>query len=322
MNGQKCATMRWRPLPLLLLVSFLLLLSVCGAKRSEFRICAYNLQKFNSVKASNTRVMHTLTRILSRCDISLLQEVMDPDGKAIKSLLSSLNRYSERYENYNYKSVSSKSLGNSANNMQQYVFIYRSDTVNVLSQHQYQKKQSFVRAPLAVHFESEKTAIKKFILVPLHSEPKQAVQEMDRLYDVFLEVSKKWNNTNMIFLGDFHASCAYMNRHDKKKIRLFKTPFSWLISDKVDTTITEDTSCAYDRIVAYGQPILRGVIPFSAKVFDFGKEFKISRTKMHEISDHYPVEVILKSSALLLQATPFLSLLFICTVVQSFLSAL
>ncbi|XP_020516339.1 deoxyribonuclease-1-like 2 isoform X1 [Labrus bergylta] len=317
--------MRWRSLPLLLLllVSFLL---VCRAKRSEFRICAYTLQRFNSEKASDSRLMHTLTRIVSRCDITLLQEVMDPDGKAIRSLLASLNRYSERdidrYEDYNYKVVSSKSLGTSANNMQQYVFIYRTDTVSVLGEHQYKKTQSFTREPFAVHFQSQRTAIKEFILVPLHSEPTRAVQEIDRLYDVFVEVSKKWKNTNVMFLGGFYASCAYMNRQDRKKIRLLQTKFSWLIADRVDTTVTDMTSCAYDRIVVHGQPFLRGVKAYSAKVFNFGKDLKIPRTKVVEISDHYPVEVILQSSALLLQATPFLSLLFICTVVQSFLSAL
>uniref|UniRef100_A0A3Q3EK47 Deoxyribonuclease-1-like 1 n=1 Tax=Labrus bergylta TaxID=56723 RepID=A0A3Q3EK47_9LABR len=341
--------MRWRSLPLLLLllVSFLL---VCRAKRSEFRICAYTLQRFNSEKASDSRLMHTLTRIVSRCDITLLQEVMDPDGKAIRSLLASLNRY----EDYNYKVVSSKSLGTSANNMQQYVFIYRTDTVSVLGEHQYKKTQSFTREPFAVHFQSQRTAIKEFILVPLHSEPTRAVQEIDRLYDVFVEVSKKWKNTNVMFLGGFYASCAYMNRQDRKKIRLLQTKFSWLIADRVDTTVTDMTSCAYDRIVVHGQPFLRGVKAYSAKVFNFGKDLKIPRTKVRvssfmffctlnqvncsvmiwtlcsfasacqvvEISDHYPVEVILQSSALLLQATPFLSLLFICTVVQSFLSAL
>lgn len=34
-----------------------------------------------------------------------------------------------------------------------------------------------------------------FILIPLHSEPSQAVQEINGLYDVFEEVSSMWNNT-------------------------------------------------------------------------------------------------------------------------------
>ncbi|XP_070695836.1 deoxyribonuclease-1-like 2 isoform X2 [Pempheris klunzingeri] len=316
--------MGWRSpsLPLLLLLLLFLSCLTClveGATASGFRICAYNVQKFDSVKASNYRVMHTLTRIVSRCDICLLQEVMDPDGKAIKALLASLNRYEAKYS---YASVSSKSLGSSPSDMQQYVFIYRKETVNVTGQHQYQKKQSFVREPFSVQFQSRKTAIKKFILVPLHTEPRQAVQEIDRLYDVFLEVSKKWNNMNVMFLGDFHASCAYMTRTDKKKIRLFKSAFSWLIKDKVDTTVTDDTNCAYDRIVVHGETFLKKISPLSANVFNFGKEFKLTRTKVLEMSDHFPVEVRLKSSAHLLQATPLLTLLGASAIVHSFLSAL
>eukprot|EP00064_Thunnus_orientalis_P018726 superscaffoldBa00004408_g18832 len=163
--------------------------------------------------------------IAARCDICLLQDVTDPDGSAIRSLLSSLNRETNRYEDYTYKAVSSKSLGKSPTDLQKYVFIYRTETVNVTDQHQYQNKDFFVRRPFVVKFHSKKTEIKDFILVPLHSDPGKAVQEIDRLYDVFQEVSKKWNNTVL------------------------------------------------------------------------------------EVSDHLPVEVRLKSSALLLQATPLLFLL-------------
>ncbi|XP_037628716.1 deoxyribonuclease gamma-like [Sebastes umbrosus] len=314
--------MRWSSphLPLLLL---LFLFSFLTTLVGGFKICAYNVQQFNSAKASNSRVLHTVMRIVARCDICLLQEVMDPDGRVIKALLVSLNREIDRYDDYSYKSVSSKSLGNSANNMQQYVFIYRTDTVNVTAQHQYQKKQSFVREPFAVQFESAKTAIKKFILIPLHTDPGQAIKEIDRLYDVFEEVSKKWKNTNVMFLGDFHAGCAYLTRTNKKSIRLFtNSAFSWLIGDKVDTTVNDETNCAYDRIVVHGKTFLKAISPFSAKVFNYPKEFKLTRSTARGISDSLPLEVTLKSSALLLQATPLLILITVSAIVQSFLSAL
>ncbi|KAF0036050.1 hypothetical protein F2P81_011362 [Scophthalmus maximus] len=92
--------------------------------------------------------------IVYRCDICLLQNVVDPDRRAINSLLSSLNRY----DGYNYKSVSSKGLGNSPDDMQQYVFIYRTQTVNVTDRYQYESKpRTFVREPFAVQFQSENT---------------------------------------------------------------------------------------------------------------------------------------------------------------------
>ncbi|XP_061550007.1 deoxyribonuclease gamma-like isoform X3 [Phycodurus eques] len=271
---------------------------------SAFRICAYNVQKLDSKKVSNYRVLHTLTRVLSRCDITLLQGVEDSDGFVVKTLLASLNREAHRYEGYHYGSVSSSSLGKSTDGLQKYVFTYRTETVHVMGQHQYQNHNQFVRAPFAVYFHSNTTAVKNFILVGLHADPSNAVQEIDHLYDVFKQVLSKWNDKNVMFLGDFHAGCAYMTRRDKKNIRLFtNSSFSWLIGGKIDTTITDETSCAYDRIVVYGKSFLKAITPFSANVFSFAREFKLTRTTALEVSDHLPVEVRLKNSALLLQAT-------------------
>ncbi|XP_072223171.1 deoxyribonuclease gamma-like [Leuresthes tenuis] len=316
--------MRWRPSHLLLLLFFSVFsLFLVRAKVSDFRICAYNVPNFNSEKASNYRVLHTLMKVVSRCDICLLQHVVDSDGKAIKALLSKLNRETDRYDGHRYESVSSKSLGNSPSDMQQYVFIYRSNRVNLTGQHQYESRQSFVREPFAVRFQSSKTAINQFVLVPLHSEPAQAVQEIDRLYDVFQEVSRKWENQNVMFLGDFHAGCAYVTRKDRKRIRLYtNSSFSWLIRDREDTTVPDSTNCAYDRIVVHGESFLKTIIPLSGKVFNFAKEFKLERRTVLDVSDHFPVEVTLKSSALLLQATPLLLLLCLSASVQSLLPVL
>ncbi|XP_061908638.1 deoxyribonuclease gamma-like isoform X2 [Entelurus aequoreus] len=309
--------MRGRAPCLPLLLAFLSAV-VGGGAVSEFRICAYNVQNFNSRKAANFKVLHTLTRIISRCDIILLQEVTDSDGSAIKKLVSSLNREAQRYEGYHYSSVSSSGMGKSPDDMQKYVFVYRTETVKVTDQYQYPIQAHFVRAPLAVHFHSDKTGIENFVLVGLHADKDNAVKEMDRLYEVFEEVLKKWNNKNVMFLGDFQAGCAHMTRRDKKNIRLFaNTSFSWLIGDKMDTTVTDETSCAYDRIVVYGKSFLKAITPFSAGVFNYAQQFKLARTTVLMVSDHLPVEVRLKGSAPLIQATPLL--LLISTALHSFL---
>ncbi|KAM4738320.1 deoxyribonuclease-1-like isoform 2-T2 [Anableps anableps] len=289
-----------------------------GASVSGLRICSYNVQNFNPAKAANYGLLHTLTRVVSRCDICLLQHVVDSEGKAIRALVKSLNRYDE----HRYEFVSSKGLGKSSHDMQQYVFIYRPHLINMTGQHQYEG-QPFVRPPFAVQFSCNKTDIQEFILVPLHSDPDQAVKEIDWLYDVFEEVSAKWNNTNVMFLGDFHAGCAYVTRNDRKDIRLYmNSNFSWLIGDREDTTVTDLTNCPYDRIVVYGQSFLKAIRPFSGKVFNFGKEFKINRKKVVEVSDHYPIEVRLKGSAHLLQATPLLILVGVSAIIRFVLPTL
>ncbi|KAJ0036564.1 hypothetical protein NQD34_005241 [Periophthalmus magnuspinnatus] len=292
------------------LTSLFLVVMLFLSGLDSFKICSYNIPKFNKAKSSNYRVIHTLTRVFSRCDISLLLHVQDP--AAVRTLLKSLNRYSDRYlGKFKYESVSSEALGKDPKDLQHYTFIYRTQTVSLIGQHQHQSS-NFVRPPFAVHFHSNTTLEPEFVLIPLHSEPTQAVQEMDKLYDVFLEVVKMWNNTNVMFLGDFHAGCAYMTRSDKKDIRLFSnTSFSWLITDRIDTTVTDQTHCPYDRMVVYGTSFLKQIKPFSAKVFNPIKNFKIQSRRLVEVSDHFPLEVELKSSVMSLLQTQSLYFLLL-----------
>uniref|UniRef100_A0A670YB56 Uncharacterized protein n=1 Tax=Pseudonaja textilis TaxID=8673 RepID=A0A670YB56_PSETE len=58
---------------------------------ASFKICAFNIQSFGQAKAANQRVMRALVQILSRCDISAVQEVRDSKGLAIQALLQKLN---------------------------------------------------------------------------------------------------------------------------------------------------------------------------------------------------------------------------------------
>lgn len=301
--------------PLVAVHSLLPMVALLLSGMNCFKISSYNVPQLNHAKSSNYRIIHTLTRICSRYDITLLMDVQDP--VAVKTLLSALNRYSHsesnRYsEKFKYKSVSSQLLGKDSKHPQYYTFIYRTQTVNLTGQHQYQSP-GFVRPPFVMRFQSNKTLIPEFVLIPLHSEPTNTIQEIDKLYDVFQEVVRKWNNKNVMFLGDFHAGCGYMNRHDKKKIRLFtNTTFSWLISDRTDTTVTEETHCPYDRMVVHGKSFLKQIKPFSAKVFNPIKKFKIRSSQLLDVSDHFPLEVELKSSVTsLLHATSHCTLLLV-----------
>ena len=51
---------------------------------------------------------------------------------------------------------------------------------------------------------------------------------------------------NIIILGDFNASGAYIRSQDWRKNRLRGAGFKWLIPDHLDTTAT-NTLAAYDR---------------------------------------------------------------------------
>lgn len=61
--------------------ALLFLILVNGAQ--AFRICAFNAQRLTLAKVAREQVMDTLVRILARCDIMVLQEVVDSSGSAI-----------------------------------------------------------------------------------------------------------------------------------------------------------------------------------------------------------------------------------------------
>ncbi|XP_066566121.1 deoxyribonuclease-1-like 1 isoform X2 [Amia ocellicauda] len=273
-----------------------LLLCLCLLEAaSAFKICAFNAQHFGNSKAANAKVMSTIVRIISRCDVCLIQEVHDQKGRAVTALINALNRNNK--DKYEY--LASERLGRNSY-QEQYVFVFRSDRLKVKDKYQYPDQQkgdidAFSREPFVVRFEAPHTAIKDLVLIPQHTSPSNATKEIDELYDVFQEVKRLWRIDNAMFLGDFNAACGYVAKKNWKTIRLYSEPgFTWLIDHKTDTTVRQTTECAYDRIVVHGDALLRGIVPQSAKPFNFAAAFGLTEEEALEVSDHYPVEVELK----------------------------
>nr|XP_033778584.1 deoxyribonuclease-1-like 1 isoform X3 [Geotrypetes seraphini] len=259
----------------LLVIAALLFHHLLCCSATSMRICAFNIQRFGETKAAKSSVMSTLVKILLRYDICLLQEIQDIKEKTIPRLVEELNR---------------------------------SDKAKVLDSYIYEDNHPtsvdvFAREPYIVRFSLPTTAIKDLVLVPQHTTPSDAVKEIDALYDVFLDIQKRWNAQSIIFLGDFNAGCDYVAKKNWPLIRLRMEPgFHWLIGDDADTTVKKNRSCAYDRIVVYGEKCYKAVIPGSAGIFDFLNKFGLLEIEGLEISDHYPVEVELsRAKSLMLQ---------------------
>lgn len=279
----------------LLLLSFLVGVSEVLAG-SDFRICAFNLQSFGESKSKKSDVMQTLVKIISRCDICLLQEVRDSKEIGLPKLMDQLQRYDRKHD---YKAVISERLGRSESYQEQYVFVYRVDTVTVTGQYQYPDdlpgdEDAFAREPFVVRFKAPKTAIKEFVLIPQHTTPTNTTKELDSLYDVLQRVIKMWGIQDVMLLGDFNADCGYLPKKNRKNVRIItdKNLF-WLISDDTDTTVRESTTCSYDRIVVHGPSFNRAVVPNSAKPFNFQEAYRLTDDQALDVSDHYPVEVLL-----------------------------
>ncbi|KAM5149049.1 deoxyribonuclease-1-like [Mantella aurantiaca] len=266
-------------------------------RTKRMKIASFNARRFGLKKCADCKVFPIITKIVSRYDIIVLLEVFDSKEKAAKKLVEQLNSTTgEKGASYQY--IISKPLGRN-DYKEQYLFIYRGDLVKVKEQYQYPDMQagdedSFAREPFIIRFESKKTAVQDFVLIPVHTTPKDSVQEIDELYDVYLDVKEKWGLQNIMVLGDFNADGSYVSGKKMKTIRLRSDKsFHWLITDDKDTTATNTTDCSYDRIVVH-ESLLPHIVPDSAKPFNFQKEYELTDEEALAVSDHYPVEIELK----------------------------
>ncbi|KAF4024017.1 hypothetical protein G4228_016037 [Cervus hanglu yarkandensis] len=241
----------------------LLLLLLSTHSALAFKICSFNVRSFGESKKANCNAMDVIVKVIKRCDIILLMEIKDSNNRICPTLMEKLN---------GEKLVSVK---------QSYLY------------HDYQAGDAdvFSREPFVVWFQSPYTAVKDFVIVPLHTTPETSVKEIDELADVYTDVKRRWNAENFIFMGDFNAGCSYVPKKAWKNIRLRMDPkFVWLIGDQEDTTVKKSTNCAYDRIVLRGEEIVNSVVPQSNHIFDFQKAYRLSEKKALDVSDHFPVE--------------------------------
>ncbi|TMS14749.1 Deoxyribonuclease-1 [Larimichthys crocea] len=269
---------------------------------SSLRLAAFNIKSFGDKKSSNVTLMDIISTIVHRYDIILIQEVRDSDLSATKRLMEHVNKGSPQPE---YSHIVSEPLGRSSYK-ERYLFLYREQAVSVVKSYTYDDcceacgTDTFNREPFVVMFTSKSTpkpwkkAMRNFVLIPQHTSPDYAVQEVDALYDVVTDVRKRWNTNDIVLLGDFNSGCSYVTGSEWQQIRLFTDKsFHWLITDEADTTVSH-TNCPYDRIVVTDD-MLKGVVRGSAHVYDYMVDLNLSLSLALAVSDHFPVEVELIS---------------------------
>ncbi|XP_038552825.1 deoxyribonuclease-1-like [Micropterus salmoides] len=261
------------------------------------KIAAFNAKNLGMKKTADQAVVKTLTKIMSQYSVVVILEVVDKSGKAMEKLLQDLNSSNQTRP---YSMTSSSQLGRDTYK-EKFVCFYRKDEVKLTDCYQYEDNQvgdvdAFAREPFVLRFSCPTTVVKDLVLIPVHTKPEDSLKELDELHDVVDAVRKKWGTDNIMILGDFNADGRYLSKKKKDTIRICSAPYHWLIADDVDTTSSNLNDNTYDRIVVYGQTMLDGVVPGSAKSFNFQKAFNLTDEETLGVSDHYPVEVELKTN--------------------------
>ncbi|CAH1271235.1 DNASE1 [Branchiostoma lanceolatum] len=131
---------------------------------------------------------------------------------------------------------------------------------------------TFAREPYVIRFNSSQTVVQDFVLIPCHTAPHEAVQEIDHLFDVYQDAVARWGVDDVMVLGDLNADCRYVTSGEWDQIRLWTDPrFTWLIGS--DAT----TDCAYDRFVVAGDDFVNGINASSVSVFNYKDAFNITQ---------------------------------------------
>ena len=259
---------------------------------TEISVAAFNIQIFGQSKMAKDGVPEILVDIISRYDVILIQEIRDISETAVYELLDLVNA-----ENGGaYSLLLSERLGRTSSK-EQYAYFYRTTVLSVLDAYHYDDglepdQDTFEREPYLVRFQVVSHSL-NFSLIGIHAAPDDAELEVDSLVDVYDDMVSRWQETDVVILGDFNADCSYISDSDQANIRLWQDDrFVWWIGDDLDTT-TKSTDCAYDRIVTHTDLESR-ISADSVGVFRFDQAYGLSAAETEVVSDHYPVEMIIR----------------------------
>lgn len=91
------------------------------------------------------------------------------------------------------------------------------------------------------------TVLKQFALGGIHIAPDDAVEEIQALKEVFIDIQQKFGLGDIMIMGDLNADCSYVPKKRWAEISLKSdASYHWLLGDDEDTTVSK-THCAYDR---------------------------------------------------------------------------
>ncbi|KAK5934664.1 hypothetical protein CgunFtcFv8_015041 [Champsocephalus gunnari] len=133
--------------------------------------------------------------------------------------------------------------------------------------------------PFVVLLKCRNTVVEDLVLIPVQTKPSNAEAELNALHDVVEDVRERWQNDNIVILGDFNADRPYLSMEEKETLLISLAPYHWLIGDEVNT-MTRNNNYTYDRIVVYGESMLEAIVPDSAKAYNFREHLNLTEEEV------------------------------------------
>ena len=261
------------------------------------RIATWNIENFGAKKAGDQEVMNRIADMISSFDIVAIQEVSnireasDPDcsrnqdscpGNSRCDMIR--NAFEESLNDrldLNYSMVFSPQVRD-----ERYLFIWDPEKATLLDSGLIADPTEvgevcattqaepglMTRQPFWAIFRADDF---DFMLLTAHSSPGINVQELEGL-EYFYRESKEKGEPDVILLGDLNADCNYLS--ESRNIRFRSLEYRWIVPGSADTTVSENTDCAYDRFIIT-QPTIE----------DYSGSWGIEKNITDGISDHFPV---------------------------------
>jgi endonuclease/exonuclease/phosphatase family metal-dependent hydrolase len=248
-----------------------------GLGAETIKLCSFNIQIFGVSKAAKDEVMAILADIVSRSDVTAVQEVRSADIGPVTRFMQMLPP--------GYAFLLGPREGRSSSK-EQYWIIYNSGKMRLLDEQTWADPQDiFERNPLGAYFQTEGGF--DFILINNHIQPGNATQEIAALPEVVRHYQELWGETDVALVGDFNADGSYYNEQDLTAV-FPEEEYRIIITNDYDTTLAASDN-TYDRIIITTSAIedyagACGVLRFD-EVYDFSR---LSVQPRH-VSDHYPV---------------------------------
>ena len=268
----------WMLCILLLMISFS---KTYSQHPATFRICTFNIQNFGQTKLHDSARVRELAGLVRKYDIVAVQEISDVSGEVPGAFRDIINREGRK----SYQVVCSKRTGeqpDDKSSQEQYAFYYDTTMFSILNMPVLYNDSAFdyfAREPFTARFKS-KTGNFTFVLVTIHTTPAKAVEEIGSLDDVVKWATKGYDNeTDIIVMGDFNASCSYASPAKLDQLAIRGSNYFWIVPDDTKTNLSAKSDCAYDRFV----------LTLPAKSYYTG-HWGVDRCfNAKTISDHWPV---------------------------------
>jgi endonuclease/exonuclease/phosphatase family metal-dependent hydrolase len=240
------------------------------------RISSFNIQIFGAAKMAKPGAAEILAGIVSRFDITAVQEVRSVLIDPVERFMALLPAYS---------SVLGPREGRTSSR-EQYWVIYDTGKFTVLGAAVYPDPEDvFERNPLGVFFAAGDNF--DFILINNHIRPGAAAAEIDALPEVIAWFQHYFDEPDALVVGDFNADGSY---YDETLLASVFPPADYeiIISNQLDTTVASSDN-TYDRFII--TRAAREDYTGNRGVLRFDDEYALGAYGLSaaELSDHYPI---------------------------------